>query len=70
MKQRDHRAADIIQSIWSSRHPVGICLAQSDTIDLIIQRVRMPYNISALTQAVARVALRNIDQIQFHNSNR
>jgi histidinol-phosphate aminotransferase len=41
---------------------LGYALANPKTIDLI-QRVRMPYNISALTQAVARVALRNADQI-------
>lgn len=41
---------------------LGYAMAHPDTIDLI-QRVRMPYNISALTQAVARVALQNIDQI-------
>ena len=34
-----------------------------EMIDLV-QRVRMPYNISALTQAVARVAVRNIEQMR------
>jgi histidinol-phosphate aminotransferase len=41
---------------------LGYAIAHPQTIDLI-QRVRMPYNISALTQAVARVALRNVKQI-------
>lgn len=41
---------------------LGYAIAHPQTIDLI-QRVRMPYNISALTQAVARVALRNFEQI-------
>ncbi|MDP2814774.1 MAG: histidinol-phosphate transaminase [Erysipelotrichaceae bacterium] len=42
---------------------LGYAIAQPETIDLI-QRVRMPYNISALTQAVARVAVKNSEQIQ------
>ena len=42
---------------------LGYAIANPNTIDLI-QRVRMPYNISALTQAVARVAVRNFEQIQ------
>ena len=42
---------------------LGYAIAQFETIDLI-QRVRMPYNISALTQAVARVAVKNFEQIQ------
>jgi histidinol-phosphate aminotransferase len=41
----------------------GYAIASPVMIDLI-QRVRMPYNVSALTQAVARVALKNVDQIQ------
>lgn len=42
---------------------LGYAIASPVMIDLI-QRVRMPYNISALTQAVARVAVRNIEQMR------
>lgn len=42
---------------------LGYAIAQPETIDLI-QRVRLPYNISALTQAVARVAVKNSEQIK------
>lgn len=42
---------------------LGYAIAHPDTIDLI-QRVRMPYNISSLTQAVARVAVRKSQQVQ------
>ncbi|PKM89851.1 MAG: histidinol-phosphate transaminase [Firmicutes bacterium HGW-Firmicutes-10] len=42
---------------------LGYAIASPGMIDLV-QRVRMPYNISALTQAVARVAVRNIEQMR------
>lgn len=42
---------------------LGYAMSHPQTIDLM-QRVRMPYNISALTQAVARVAVSKSDQIQ------
>jgi histidinol-phosphate aminotransferase len=42
---------------------LGYAIASPGMVDLI-QRVRMPYNISALTQAVARVAVRNNEQMR------
>jgi histidinol-phosphate aminotransferase len=42
---------------------LGYAIANLNTIEML-QRVRMPYNVSSLTQAVARVAVRNFDQIR------